>query len=234
MRKTLGSMRKAITDYSMIEENETVCVAVSGGKDSMLMLKAMSIYRLFSKVPFKLHAICLDMGFNNMDFTTLEKYCKEIDVDLTIKETEISTIVFDVRNEKSPCSLCAKFRRGALHDLALSLGSTKICLGHHADDFLETFYLSLFFEGRINSFKAKTFLDRKGVTVVRPMIYCREQDIIYAVNKNNIPIIKSKCPVDGNTKREEMKDLVKFLSHKYPKSDERAINAVKNLIDSLE
>ncbi len=224
-------MRRAIEDYQMIKDHDVVCAAVSGGKDSMLMLKALSVYRKFSPVPFTLKAICLDMGFGNMDFEQLEEYCKLLDVELVIRPTQIAEIVFARRQEKNPCSLCANLRRGALHNLALELGSSTIALGHHADDLIETFFLSLLYEGRFNTFKALTFLDRKQVKVIRPLIYLREKDIIFNVGKEQIPVIKSKCPVDGITKRHEMKDLIKQLSLQIPKSDERIIYAVKNFMN---
>lgn len=231
MKPVLGKLRRAIEDYDMIKENDVVCAAVSGGKDSMLMLSALSIYRKFSAVPFTLKAICLDMGFGNMDFDKLEEYCRQLDVELVIHPTRISEIVFAQRQEKNPCSLCANLRRGALHNLALELGSSTVALGHHADDLIETFFLSLLYEGRLNTFKATTFLDRKQVKVIRPLIYIREKDIIYHVNKEQIPVIKSKCPVDGITKRHEMKEIIKQLSVQIPKSDERIIHAVKDFMN---
>lgn len=231
MKQVLGKMRRAIEDYQMISEGDVVCAAVSGGKDSMLMLKALSLYRLFSPVSFTLKAICLDMGFGNMDFDKLKDFCQQINVPLTIRETQIAEIVFQQREEKNPCSLCANLRRGALHNLALELGSSKIALGHHADDLIETFFLSMLYEGRMQTFKAVTFLDRKQVTVIRPLIYMREKDIIYHINKEEIPVIKSKCPVDGITKRAEMKKLIKTLSVQIPKSDDRIINAVTDFMN---
>ncbi len=215
----------------MITPGSTVAVGVSGGKDSMLLLTAMARYRCFSGVPFDLKAICLDMGFGNMDFSLLQRWCEKIDVELTIEPTNIAKIVFEARAEKNPCSLCSKLRRGALNNTALSLGCKTLALGHHADDLAETMLMGIIFEGRANTFKAKTYLDRKGVTVIRPLIYMREKDIIYAVNKAQIPIVKSTCPVDGATKRESMKTLIKSLREEYPGSDERIINAALNLMN---
>lgn len=234
MRKTLGCIRKAVADYNMINENEHICVAVSGGKDSMLLLKALKNFMYFSPVKFTLSAISIDVGFNNMDFTKLEEFCKEIDVPLHIQKTDISRIVFDERKEKNPCSLCAKMKRAALNELALSLGSNKIALGHHRDDFIESFLLSLFYEGRIHTFKPVTFLDRTGVYAIRPMIYAKEKDIIHAVKAENIPVIKSTCPVDGYTKREEVKKLIKELEKQMPRVDERMFTAIKNNLDVMK
>ncbi len=234
MKKVLGKMRRAIEDYHMIDAGETICVAVSGGKDSMLLLNALATYRNFSPIPFELHAISLDLGFKNTDYGKIAAYCESLDVPFALKETRIGEIVFERREEKNPCALCSNLKRGALHNLALELGSKKVALGHHADDLVETFLMSLLYEGRIQSFKAVTFLDRKGITVIRPLIYLREQEIIYAVNQEKIPVVKSNCPADGNTKREEMKQLVRELSQKIPKSDERMILAVKKYMDEQQ
>jgi len=234
MRKLLSKIRRACDEYNMIEPDETICVAVSGGKDSMAMLAGMRSFANFSPIPFKVHALCLDTGFENMDFGALEKFCEEIDVPLTIKKTQIAQIVFETRKEKSPCSLCAKMRRGALTDAAKELGSHTIALGHHADDLIETFLLSLLYEGRIGTFKPVTYMDRSGVKAIRPLINLREQEIIYIVNKNNIPVIKSACPVDGITKREDVKELVKTLSKQFPESDERMIHAVKTYLKEMK
>lgn len=233
MRKLLSRIRRACDEYNMIDENETVCVAVSGGKDSMAMLAGLRSFANFSPIPFKVHALCLDTGFENMDFGALEDFCREIDVPLTIKKTQIAQIVFEARKEKNPCSLCARMRRGALTDAAKELGSHTIALGHHADDLIETFLLSFLYEGRIATFKPVTYMDRSGVKAIRPMINLRESEIIYIVNKNNIPVIKSACPVDGITKREEVKDLVRTLAKKIPDSDERMIHAVKTYLKGL-
>ena len=223
-------MRKAIEQYNMIHENELICVGVSGGKDSMLLLKGLRLYQYICPFPYRLHAVCLDMGFKDSDFSQMQQYCDELEIPLTVKQTGIAPIIFEDRKEKNPCALCAKMRRGALHDQALELGSHKVALGHHADDFLETFYLSMFYEGRIHSFSPVTHLSRKNITSIRPMIYAREKDIIYAVNRNNIPVVKSKCPADGLTKREEMKNLIKEIAEKIPGSDERSLHAVKKFL----
>lgn len=232
MKLILGKMRKAIQDYEMIEPNELICVGVSGGKDSMLLLDAMARFQKFSPIPFHLHALCLDLGFKNIDFNSIKEFCDTINIPYTIKKTRIAEIVFDVREEKNPCALCSNLKRGALHNAALELGSNKLALGHHADDLIETFLLSLLYEGRIKTFQAVTYLDRKKITVIRPFIYIKEGEIIYNANKENIPILKSGCPADGNTKREEMKNLVKKLSHEIPGSEDRLFSAVKKYLES--
>ena len=199
----------------------------------MLLLKALSMYRRFSPEKFELFAIVIDTGLG-ADFSPIEAFCKELDVPLIIKKTQIAQIVFDERKEKNPCSLCANLKRGALHNAALELGSRKIALGHHADDLMETFMLGLFYEGRLHTFKAVTELSRKEITVIRPFIYLYEKEIVYSVNKNNIPVVKSGCPADGYTKREDMKSLLKNITSDIPDSGVRIFNAVKNFMDSQE
>ena len=234
MKKTLSAIRRACEEYKMIEKDEIVCVGVSGGKDSMLLLKALNMYKNFATEPFKIKAICLDMGFGNINFDVLKKYCEELDVELIIEPSQIAQIVFEERAEKNPCALCANLRRGALHNIAIREGSRKLALGHHADDLMETFLMSILYEGRVNTFKAKTYLDRKDITVIRPMIYLKEKDVIYTVNRLNIPVIKSPCPVDKKTKREDMKDLIKYFSRTIPDSEKRIFRASKGYMDLQE
>jgi len=230
MKKTLSRLRRAITDFEMIRPNSCVAVGVSGGKDSMLLLTALSRFRTFSDIPFTLKAISLDMGFGNMDFSILEDYCKKIDVELIIEKTNIATVVFDLKKEKNPCSLCANMRRGALNTIAKKNGCDILCLGHHSDDLAQSFLMSLLYEGRVHTFDAKTYLEKADITVVRPLIYMREKEITYAVNKNQIPVIKSTCPVNKKTSREDVKDLMRELCSDYPKADERIINACLDFI----
>lgn len=231
MKKILSKLRRAVSEYHMIQDGDKVCVGVSGGKDSMLLLKALAQYRMFSPEKFKLYAVCVDIGLG-CDYKVLEEFCRQIDVPLLIKKTQIAQIVFDERKEKNPCSLCANLKRGALHNAALELGCKKIALGHHADDLMETFLLGLLYEGRMHTFNVYSHLDRKDVTIIRPFIYLYEREIVYSANKNNIPIIKSNCPADGNTKREEMKNLVKTLRTQITDCDVRLFGAVKTFMDS--
>ncbi len=221
-------MRRAIETYDMIRPGDRVAVALSGGKDSTALLYALARYRKFSPVPFDLEAITLDMGFGGMDFTPLIELCRELDVPYTIRKTEIGPIVFDARKEKNPCSLCARMKRGALHDLAIERGCRVIALGHHADDAIETFLLSLFYEGRINTFSPVTWLDRKEITLIRPLIYVKEKSIIYDPELKNLPVVKSTCPADGHTKREDIKQLIKRLKEDIPEVDERILGAIEN------
>ena len=223
-------MRRAVADYSMISDGDRICVGVSGGKDSMMLLNAMSVYRRFSPEKFDLTAVCVDIGLGT-DYSALEEFASRLDVPLMIKKTEIARIVFDERKEKNPCSLCANLKRGALHNAALEAGCRTIALAHHADDLMETFLLGVLYEGRIHTFLPKTHLDRRDVTVIRPFIYIYENEIVYSVNRNGIPVIKSGCPADGFTRREEMKELVKRLRTQIPGSEKRLFTAVKENVD---
>ncbi len=229
MKQVLSKLRRAVTDFNMIQDGDRICAGVSGGKDSMLLMAALANYRLFSPERFELYAVCLDMGFG-ADLSPLAAYAQKINVGFEIVPTRIGQIVFEARAEKNPCALCANLKRGALHNAAKALGCNKVALGHHADDLAETLLMSMFYEGRINAFKAVTYLDRKELTVVRPLIYMREKDIVYAVNKNAVPVVKSGCPADGATKREEMKRLIKALSREIPDCDERIICAAQPLL----
>lgn len=228
MRKILGSLRKAVEKYNMIDPNETIAVGLSGGKDSTALLVALKRYQYFSPVPFQLKAITLDMGFEGMDFSPLQKLCDSLSVPYTIKKTQIGPIVFDVRQEKNPCALCARMKRGALHDLAIEEGCRKIAFGHHADDAIETFFMSLFYEGRINTFSPVTYLDRKNITLIRPFIYVKEKDILFNPELKTMPIVKSTCPADGNTKREEIKNMIRKIRKTIPDLDDRVLGAIQN------
>ena len=211
MKRVLSYTRRAIDDYGMIEEGDKIAVGVSAGKDSLTLLCAMAALRRFYPKKFELIAITVDMGFEGMDFTPIKALCDEIDVPYHIVPTEISKIIFDVRKEANPCSLCAKMRRGALHTAAKELGCTSVALGHHYDDVVETFMLNLFFEGRLGCFSPVTYLSRVDIKLIRPMIYMPEKDVKEFVKKNPMPVITSPCPADKNTQREEMKQLLHTL-----------------------
>ena len=199
----------------MIEAGDKIAVGVSAGKDSLTLLCAMAELRRFYPIPFELIAITVDMGFAGVDFSPIAKLCEELNVPYHIVPTEISHIIFDVRKEKNPCSLCAKMRRGALHNAAKELGCTAVALGHHFDDAVETFMLNLFFEGRLGCFSPVTYLSRVGIKLIRPMIYMPEKDVRYFSSKVQLPVVKSPCPADGNTQREEMKQLLHELERKH-------------------
>ena len=212
MKRLLSYTRRAIDDYSMIEEGDKIAVGVSAGKDSLTLLCAMAYLRRFYPKKFELVAITIDMGFEGgMDFTPIKELCEKLDVPYHIVPTEISKIIFDVRKESNPCSLCAKMRRGALHTAAKELGCTSVALGHHFDDVVETFMLNLFFEGRLGCFSPVTYLSRVGIKLIRPMLYMPEKDVKEFTNKNDLPVITSPCPADKTTERESMKQLLHNL-----------------------
>lgn len=216
IKRILSYTRRALDDYRMIQAGDRIAVGVSAGKDSLTLLCAMAELRRFYPVPFDLIAVTVDMGFaGGMDFTPIQHLCDELNVPYHIQKTEIATIVFQERQEKSPCSLCAKMRRGALHRTAKELGCNVVALGHHFDDAVETFMLNLFFEGRIGCFSPVTYLSRADLRMIRPMIYLPEKDVRYFASKAALPVIPSPCPADGNTQREEMKQLLARLDREH-------------------
>ena len=227
MQRILSTMRRAIEDYNMIEAGDKIAVGVSGGKDSLTLLAALKTYQRFSKIPFDVLGITIDLGFKGVDYSSVEKFCKKLDIPYIVKRTDIAEILFDVRNESNPCSLCSRMRRGALNDLAKENGCSKVALGHNNEDVIETFFLSLFYEGRLNCFSPVTYLSRKAVTVIRPLIYTPEGDIKGYKNRAELPIVKNPCPMDGVSKRQEMKDFIneKALSDHHFKT--RMMNAIK-------
>lgn len=226
MQKLLSFTRRAVDDYNMINENDHITVGVSGGKDSLALLCGLAKLRVFYPKPFKLSAVTLDMGFG-MDFTPVERFCDELGVEYILKHTDIADIIFNIRKESNPCSLCAKMRRGALHDAALETGSHKVALGHHQDDALETFMLSLIYEGRINCFSPVTYLDRKDITLIRPMIYAPENFIIGVAKKYEFPVVRNRCPEDKRSKREYVKNLIKSLEKENPGFKTRLFTAIE-------
>ena len=211
IKRVLSYTRRAVDDYEMIRDGDKIAVGVSAGKDSLTLLCALAELRRFYPKKFELSAITVDMGFEGADFTRIQKLCDELKVPYTVVPTEISKIIFDVRKEKNPCSLCAKMRRGALHTAAKELGCNTVALGHHFDDVVETFMLNLFFEGRLGCFQPVTYLSRMDLRLIRPMIYMPEKDVRYFAKNAELPVVKSTCPADGNTQREEMKQLLAKL-----------------------
>lgn len=228
MRKILGCVRRAVEDFNMIGDGDKVAVGVSGGKDSLALLKALALYRRFSPVQYELYGIMLTMGLEEVDTTAIEAFCDQIEVPLTIKHTHIGRIVFEERKEPNPCSLCARMRRGALHNVALELGCKKVALGHHREDVIETLLLSLLYEARINTFSPVTYLDRKDITVIRPLIYAPEIEIIRATKRLDLPVLKNPCPADGQTKRHEMKELMNYIVTLVPNAREQILSALLN------
>lgn len=226
MQKLLSKTRQAINDFNMIEENDKIAVGLSGGKDSVTLLHILKNFQRFSPVKFELIAITLNPG--DVDNGPLHKLCKEIDVPFYEIQTDIAKIVFDIRNEKNPCSLCAKLRRGALNDAAQKLGCTKVALGHHKDDSVETFVMTMFYEGRINCFSPKSYMEKYNLTIIRPMVYIDEYMIKKAVKNYNYPIITNPCPADGHTKRQDVKELIKNLNSNFPNLKEKLFSALNN------
>lgn len=226
MQKLMGLLRRCIEDYGMIEEGDKIAVGVSGGKDSLVLLKLMAGLREYHNKPFELEAITIDMGLG-MDYSGIQAMCDELKVPYTIIKTEIAPIIFDYRKEKNPCSMCSKMRRGALNQALKERGMNKLALGHHYDDAVETFVMSLLYEGRISCFQPVTNLDRMGVIQIRPMLYIPEKTVDHFAQRMELPVITNRCPVDKHTKREEIKDLVYELSGRYPDFKDRIFGAMQ-------
>ena len=228
MQKFIGLVRRCIEDYDMIRAGDRIGVGVSGGKDSLALLVFLAELRKYNHNPFEIEAITIDMGLG-MDYSGIEKLCKDLGVPYTVIKTEIGPIIFDHRKEKNPCSMCAKMRRGALNQALLDKGLNKLALGHHYDDAVETFVMSLIYEGRISCFQPVTDLDRTGIIQIRPMLYVHEKSIDAMAVRNNLPVLENRCPVDKETKREEIKQLVYNLSATYPDLKERIFGAMQRL-----
>lgn len=213
MQKLTGLIRRAVTDYNMIEKGDHIAVAVSGGKDSLALLIGLAQLKKYSDTPFWLTAITLDPCFNNKpnDYSSVEKLCRQLDIPYIIKRTELYHIIFETRKEKNPCSLCARMRRGILHDMAKAAKCNKIALGHHIDDAVETFFLNLFYGARISCFSPVSYLSRKDLYLIRPLIYHTEAQINAAAQRLNLPIVKSRCPMEKDTQRLQIKQLIAKL-----------------------
>ncbi|NLB90510.1 MAG: tRNA 2-thiocytidine biosynthesis protein TtcA [Clostridiales bacterium] len=227
MKQVLGCMKKADIDFAMIEDGDRIAVGLSGGKDSTLLLHALSLYRQFSRKKYTLHAFTVTLGLRPFDTTPLAKLCEELKVAYTVRETDIAEILFTQRKEKNPCSLCAKMRRGILMNLANEFHCNKLALGHHGDDGVETLLMSLLYENRLHTFHPVTYLSRADVTAIRPMVYMEEKHIQKVVRRLNLPVVKNPCPVDGHTKRQEIKELLTTLSKSYPHIRESLLQALR-------
>ena len=229
MNRFTGLVRRCVEDYDMIADGETVAVGVSGGKDSTALLCSLASLRRYYPKRFELHAVTLDMGFGGMDFSSIEDLCRKLGVPHTLRRTDYGRVIFEDRKEKNPCALCAKMRRGALHDMIIELGIRKIALAHHYDDAVETFLLSLFYEGRMHCFQPVTYMDRADVTQIRPMLYVSEARVIDVVRENVLPVVGNTCPMNGVSKREEVKVLLKTLSAGYPDLKKKIFGAMQRL-----
>ena len=228
MKTTLGCLRKADTDFHLIEPGDRVAVGVSGGKDSLLLLHALSLYRKFSHKDFTLMAFTISMGLEPFDLSGIHRLCQELDIPYVVKQTEIGDIIFNKRKEKNPCALCAKMRRGALNDMCREYGCNKLALGHHRDDAIETLLMSLFYEGRFHTFHPKTYLSRTGITAIRPLCYLPEYHVKHMVEELDLPVVKSPCPANGETKRQEMKELMQALRKRSPDAPDRFLHALQS------
>jgi len=229
MQHLMGLVRRCVDDYNMIEEGDRIAVGVSGGKDSLALLVLLAGLRQYYPKKFELQAITVDMGRPDMDFTPVEQLCERLQVPYTRVRTQISDIVFNARQEKNPCSMCAKMRRGALHDAMKAAGCNKVALGHHYDDAVETFLLSLFYEGRLSCFQPVTWLSRMEVTQIRPMLYVGEKAVEGFSRRMDLPVVVNTCPADKNTKRQEVKDLLAVLQKQYPDLKTKIFGAMQRL-----
>ena len=226
-RRLLSFTRQACQHYDMIAPGDRIAVGLSGGKDSTALFITLAHLRRFYPVPFEIVGITVDSGFEGMDFSPIAELADELGVEYKIVKTDLANVIFNVRRESNPCSLCAKMRRGILHDTAKELGCNKIALGHHFDDAVETFMLNLIHEGRLGTFSPVTYLSRKDLTMIRPLIYAKEKDIKYFTKHNGIPVIRSTCPEDGHTQREEIKNLIADFDKKYDGFSHRVMNAIE-------
>lgn len=228
LQQVLSYIRRAVDDHGMIREGDHIAVGISGGKDSLTLLYGLHGLMRFYPEHFQIHAVTVDLGFDNLDLSRIKELCNTLDVPYTIVKTDIADIIFNQRKESNPCSLCAKMRKGALNEAIKSAGCNKVAYAHHRDDVVETMMMSLIYEGRFHTFSPVTYLDRMDLTVIRPLMYMSEADVIGFVNKNDVPVVKSPCPADGYTKREYIKNLLKKLNQENPGVKERMFTAIQN------
>jgi len=228
LQQVLSYVRKAVDDYGMIEDGDKIAVGISGGKDSLTLLSALHELKRFYPKHFELYAVTVDLGWENLKLDKIAELCKSMNVEYNIITTDIAQIIFEERREDNPCSLCAKMRKGALNQAVREAGCNKVAYAHHRDDIIETMLMSLIFEGRFHTFAPVTYLDRTKLTVIRPLMYMSEADIIGFVNKYHVPVVKSPCPADGHTKREYVKALLRRLNQENPGVKERMFAAIRN------
>ncbi len=228
MKTTLGCIRRADQDFGLVQAGDHIAIGLSGGKDSLLLLHALSLYRKVRHGDFTLQAIMLTMGKEAPDTSAIQALCRKLDVPLTLRHTELYQILFQVRQEENPCALCAKMRRGMLCDLCREIGCNKLALGHQREDALETLLMSLIFEGRLHPFHPKTWLSRSDITVIRPMVYLPEKHVLHMKKELKLPILVNPCPANGHTKRQEMKELLAELTKRYPEVKDQMLSALRN------
>ncbi len=226
LQKLYSYVRRAVDDYNMIDDGDRIAIGISGGKDSLALLYALEGLRHFYPKKFDIVAVTVDLGFDNLDLSGIKALCDKLNVEYHIVKTDIAQIIFEERKEKNPCSLCAKMRKGALNEAMKNLGISKIAYAHHRDDVVETMLLSLMYEGRFHCFAPLTYLDRMEVTVIRPLIYVHEADVIGFVKRYDVPVVKSPCPADGNTKREYAHNLLKDMIKDNPGVKNRMFTAI--------
>ena len=237
LQRILSFVRRAVDDYGMIADGDKIAVGISGGKDSLTLLASLAALRRFYPAKYELVALTVDMGFEGVDLSPIATFCQALDVPFIVEKTDIAKVIFEIRKESNPCSLCAKMRRGALHARAKAEGCNKIALGHHFDDAVETFMLNLFHEGRLGCFSPVTYLSRRDLTLIRPLLYAQEKDVRYYVKHADpsLPVMKSPCPEDGETERETMKVMLRDLERKYPGLRHRIFGALcKGNVDGFK
>lgn len=224
-RKLMSQLRQAINQYNLITNGDKIAVGVSGGKDSLTLLRLLAEYKKYNGIDFSLYAITIDL-FGKSDYSKVEQFCKELDVPYYIVNSDIYEIIFKERKEKNPCSLCSKMRRGALNTKAIELGCNKIALGHHSDDLIETFFLSMFYEGRLSTFAPMSYMDRTQITLIRPLLFCEEKNITAVAKNLNLPVFNNCCPANHETQREYMKNLLKKIQADIPFSKKLIMTAI--------
>lgn len=228
MKKTLGCIRKADSDFHLIKDGDKIVIGVSGGKDSLLLLHALSLYRRFTHKSFSLAAVTVDNGLSDTDYSSISDLCAKLEIPYTVKKTQIGEIIFSYRKEKNPCALCSKMRRAVLAGTCTELGFNKLALGHHRDDVIETLLLSLFYEGRFRTFHPNTMMSRSGITVIRPLVYLPESHVRHMQKVLDLPVVKSSCPADGKTEREKMSEILRDLRKIFPDASDRFLHALQS------
>jgi len=228
LQQVLSYVRRAVDDYNMIQDGDRIAIGISGGKDSLTLLYALHGLQRFYPKHFTLYAVTVDLGWKNLRLDKISELCRTLDIEYNVVKTDIAQIIFEERKEENPCSLCAKMRKGALNQAVKNAGCNKVAYAHHKDDIIETMLMSLIFEGRFHTFAPVTYLDRTELTVIRPLMYMGEADVIGFVNKYDVPVVKSPCPADGHTKREYVKTLLRRLNQENPGVKERMFTAIQN------